>query len=88
MTDVPDFIAINKERLMNVWACLVMDAPEEAYHQLYSAWSDDPNADPLNWFSEWWTTEEAEAALKRMREIIGEPGEEKRRPRSRAETGG
>ncbi len=76
MTDVPDFIAINKEKLMNVWACLVMDSHEEAYHQLYTAWSEDPHADPYHAFDMWWTDKEGMDALERMRGVIGEPEEE------------
>ena len=75
MADVPPFIAINKEKLMNVWACLVFSDYEEAYHQLYTAWSEDPNADPYTAFDTWWTSEEADAALARMKEGIGEPDE-------------
>jgi len=74
---VVDTITIDKEKLMNVWACLVMDDIEQAYHQLYTAWNDREDANPFNAFSDWWTDDEMDAALKRMRELIGEP-EEKR----------
>lgn len=86
MTDIPGFITINsgpdsiiinKEKLMNVWACLVLALnddhyTQEAYHQLYTAWNDREDANPFDAFSEWWTHNEADAALKRMRDLTSE----------------
>ncbi len=74
-------IEVDYEKLLNLWACLVLalnddSYVQEAYHQLYTAHDKYEDGDPFEAFSGWWTHADGEAALKRMGELIGEPGKD------------
>lgn len=63
-----EMITVRKDRLVKIWACLVLEDFEEAYHNLYAAMAEDEGADEWNPFSKWWTEEEGYRALREQRE--------------------
>ena len=68
-----DTITLKKEDLMKVWACLVNEDFELAYHHLYESQDACEGSEPDAPFEHWWTDEEGMDMVRQMRLASGIP---------------